>query len=199
MLYIKEEFKQSLEIKKSKFIAICLPIDSSDNLEIALDNIKKEFPKANHYCYACIIDNFIRYSDDKEPSNTAGKPILGVLQNKNLNHILLVVVRYFGGVKLGASNLLRAYVNTAIAVLEIAKFYDKQILDKIKIIAPYKLGDTLSYCLNKENYLILEKQYEENIVFIVAKSEIDIKKLSEKFNSEIMIEHIGKESIFVES
>ncbi len=197
MFYIKEEYKNKIEIKKSEFIAVCLPIDDKLQLEKNLVLIKKSYPKASHYCYACIIDDFIKFSDDKEPINTAGRPILNVLQSKKLNHILLIVIRYFGGIKLGASNLLRAYVESCLKVLDKVQYYERKQLDKIQIIVPYKYSDTMFYMLEKENYLIINKIFAENILLEVAKENINIDLLINKFKAEIEVKFIGKEDIFI--
>lgn len=103
----------TLEIKKSKFIAYYYEIDNEDEAKQIIDNLKKEHKKARHIPYAYKVNNTARKSDDKEPSNTAGLPIYNLLEKKNLNNCLIAVVRYFGGIKLGAGGLLRAYLDAA--------------------------------------------------------------------------------------
>jgi len=103
----------TLEIKKSKFIGYYYEVDTTAEVNNILEELKKEHKKARHFPYAYRIDGQIKKSDDKEPSGTAGMPILNILDKNNLNHVLLVVVRYFGGIKLGAGGLVRAYSNTA--------------------------------------------------------------------------------------
>ena len=97
------------EIKKSKFIGLYYHVDSVEEVNSILESIKKEHKKARHMPYAYKIDNTAKKSDDKEPSNTAGLPIYNILERKKLDHALVVVIRYFGGIKLGAGGLLRAY------------------------------------------------------------------------------------------
>ena len=101
------------EIKKSKFIAYLYDIKTVDEVKPILADLKKEHSKARHIPYAYVLSNTAGKSDDGEPSNTAGLPLYNLLQLKGLENKLLVVVRYFGGTKLGASNLLRSYVNSA--------------------------------------------------------------------------------------
>ena len=103
----------TLEIKKSKFIGLFYDIKSEDDVKTILENLKKEHPKARHMPYAYIVNGTARKSDDKEPHNSSGMQIYNQLVMHNKDHHLLVIVRYFGGTKLGASNLLRAYLNTA--------------------------------------------------------------------------------------
>ena len=109
--------KQSfVEIKKSKFYGYLYNVDRVEDVSQILDTLKKEHKKATHICYAYKITNgqeFVKFFDDGEPSGTAGKPIFNVIDKKKLDNILVVVVRYFGGIKLGAGGLTRAYSNTA--------------------------------------------------------------------------------------
>ena len=96
-------------IKKSKFIGYYYEVTSIEEIDNILKELKKEHKKARHIPYAYKIDNQIKKSDDKEPSNTAGSPILNIIEKKDLNNILIVIIRYFGGIKLGAGGLIRAY------------------------------------------------------------------------------------------
>ena len=108
-----------LEIKKSKFIGYYYEVDSIDEVINILELLKKNNKKARHIPYAYKIDNQIKKSDDKEPSGTSGMPILNIIEKNNLNHVLIAVVRYFGGIKLGAGGLIRAYGNTAKEVISL--------------------------------------------------------------------------------
>ena len=102
--------KESLyEIKKSKFYAYNYSVDNIDEINNILDTLRKEHKKARHIVYAYKIDGVEKKFDDGEPSGTAGMPLYNIINKKNLNHTLIVVVRYFGGIKLGAGGLLRAY------------------------------------------------------------------------------------------
>ena len=109
----------TLEIKKSKFIAYYYEVDNVLEVTEILEELKKEHKKARHIPYAYKIDGYIKKSDDKEPSGTSGMPILNIIDKNNLNHVLIAVVRYFGGIKLGAGGLVRAYSNSAKEVIKI--------------------------------------------------------------------------------
>lgn len=100
------------EIKKSKFYAFNYEVNDLEEVKSILDDLKKKHKKAKHIVYAYKIDGIEKKCDDGEPSGTAGLPLYNIIKKKDLNHILIVVVRYFGGIKLGAGGLLRAY-NTA--------------------------------------------------------------------------------------
>ena len=107
-----------LEIKKSKFYGYLYELDSLDEVDVILDTIKKENKKARHFPYAYKFNNTAKKTDDKEPSGTCGTPLLNVLERNNLNNHIIIVVRYFGGIKLGAGPLLRSYSKTANDVIK---------------------------------------------------------------------------------
>ncbi len=108
----------TLDIKKSKFIAYYYTVDSKEEVTNILDNLKKEHKKARHIPYAYKIGTIAKKSDDKEPANTAGTPIYNIIMQNALENTLICVVRYFGGVKLGAGLLTRSYLNSAKEVIK---------------------------------------------------------------------------------
>ena len=105
------------EIKKSKFIAYYYELDDTNDIKIIIDELKKEHKKAKHIVYAYKFGNTAGKTDDKEPSGTAGLPLYNLLDVNNLNNKMIVVVRYFGGIKLGAGPLMRAYKNAGVSVI----------------------------------------------------------------------------------
>lgn len=105
-------------IKKSKFITKLYNIEDVKEISSIIEDLKKEYKKATHICYAYIINGQEKAVDDGEPSGTAGRPILNVLQKRKENKKLVVVIRYFGGVKLGAGGLVRAYTKSASEILK---------------------------------------------------------------------------------
>lgn len=115
---MKEINKSFIEIKKSKFYGYLYKIDSIDEVNNILDKIKEENKKARHIVYAYKINGIEKKYEDKEPSGSAGLPILNLINIKNLNNILIVVVRYFGGTLLGKGLLTRSYMNTANELLK---------------------------------------------------------------------------------
>ena len=102
-----------LEVKKSKFIGLLYDITSEEDVKNILESLKQEYKKAAHMPYAYRLQNTAKKSDDKEPHNTAGLPILNALERKNLTNTLIVIVRYFGGAKLGSGPLLRTFASVA--------------------------------------------------------------------------------------
>lgn len=108
----------TIEVKKSKFIAYYYEINNKEEIDTILKDLKKEHKKAKHIPYAYKIDNLVKKSDDKEPSNTAGTPIYNIIIQNDLNNVLILVVRYFGGTLLGSGLLTRTYLNSAKEVIK---------------------------------------------------------------------------------
>ena len=163
MYTIKDNSVYELTIKNSKFITILYKINNKDEVRLFLENIKKEYPDATHYCYAYIIDNIKKASDDGEPSGTAGIPILKVLESNKINNILCIIIRYFGGIKLGANGLIRAYTKG------VSNAIKENTL--IELIDGYNINITFSYERIKEiDYLfkdikINNKDFKNNITY----------------------------------
>lgn len=191
MYTIKNNKTSELIIKNSKFITLLYKIDNETTIKNILKEVKNIHPDATHYCYAYIINNLKKSSDDKEPSGTAGIPILKVLENNQLNYILAVVVRYFGGIKLGANGLIRAYTKSISNSLK-----ENEIAE---LIEGYNLDITFSYPeLKKIDYLlkdiiILNKSFDNEITYNlnIPKSFLDTiikNNLNYKINNQIYIE-----------
>ena len=127
-----KEGKQSITVKGSKFIASLFPVKTRKEAEDTLEKIRKQYYDATHNCFAYrIYPDIERYSDDGEPSNTAGKPIMAAIKGDNLFNVLVVVTRYFGGTKLGVGGLIKAYTDSAKKVIESV---DKIYLENIKTV-----------------------------------------------------------------
>ena len=171
MKTIKEEKESEIIINKSKFISIITKVEKVDEIKDKLKEIKKKYKGATHYCYAYIINGYQKCSDDKEPSGTAGLPILNILKTNELNYILCVVVRYFGGIKLGAGGLVRAYSSSVKEVINKCEFgnltpgyniiidfeYENikqidNILKDIQIIKAYDTKVIYEFDIEKEEY-----------------------------------------------
>lgn len=151
-----------LVVNKSKFICCTYKINDINDVAIYLDEVKKKYDGATHYCYAYILDNYTKCSDDKEPSGTAGMPILNVLKKKGLNNILVIVVRYFGGIKLGTGGLSRAYTNSTINCLD---NNIKEIIKglKIELIFDYNQVKKIDSLFDN----IISKEFEDKIKYAV--------------------------------
>lgn len=176
MLSIKNSNKYEETIKNSKFISLVFRVYNEEEVKKIINNIKKEYPSATHYCYAYIIENNIKSSDDGEPSKTAGIPILNQIIGHNLNYTLIVVIRYFGGIKLGTGLLTRTYSKVA-----------REVIQKDNIITLIK-GYNITIKFNYENikdidYILLNsriisKEYNNNITYNVLVTEETLNKLN---------------------
>ena len=167
-----EDSNYTIVINKSKFICELLYINNQDEIDSKLKDIKHKYKGATHYCYAYIYDNNKRFNDDGEPGGTAGMPILNVLENNNLNHVLCVVIRYFGGIKLGAGGLVRTYTKSVTSCLENTKIIDKKECQLIKITFSYDKVKIIDKIINKN---ILLKEFENSITYTIAISKDEVK------------------------
>ncbi len=178
MLMIEKNKKNEIVINKSRFINFLFIIEELNDVEKYLNEVKQEYKDATHYCYAFILDNTKRFNDDNEPGGTAGMPILNVLESNNLNHVLAVTVRYFGGIKLGAGGLVRAYTKSVtenLKDLKIAEYVDGYIFD---ISIPYELKDIMEPKLKE---YVITKNYSDTINYNLSVKENDFDNLKELF------------------
>ncbi len=194
MLVIKENIIHRLVIEKSEFIALLIKINNLEDIPYYLNKAKEDYPKAKHYCYAYIYHQEQRYSDDKEPSGTAGKPLLTLLTNNHLDEILVIVVRYFGGVLLGASRLLRTYSGVVNEALKKATIIEKKEYYHYQLICTYEDYYILKNYLLKNDIIPLNIKYELLVnLEIYALKEIEI-ELKNKF-PKIEIKYLGKKML----
>jgi len=168
-----------LEIKKSKFIANVIKITDEQDAKEKLNQIRKEYSDARHNCYAYIIydketkTKIEKSSDDREPSGTAGIPMLTLLQKNNLVNVLIVVTRYFGGILLGTGGLVRAYTDSSKQALEVAKIIELQYGEIIEYCIEYDEFEYFKYICEKNNIEIINTEYSNNIKAIIKLKEED--------------------------
>ena len=176
MYSIKNNNKYEETIKYSKFISLIYKVYTKEEVKEYLNKAKESYPSATHYCYAYVIDNDIKSSDDNEPSKTAGIPILNQIINNKLNYTLIVVVRYFGGIKLGVGPLTRAYAKVAREVITpnniitLTKGYD------INISFTYNDIKNIDYLLKDSH--IINKTFKDTITYNVIISKDILDKLN---------------------
>ena len=163
MFTITNDITNEIIIKNSRFICVIHKIYDVNNIDDYLNNIKSEYKDATHYCYAYIIDDKKKFSDDGEPSGTAGNPMLQALDKNNLNYVLCVVIRYFGGIKLGAGGLIRAYTKSITQCLENANIRKLVYGYNIDITFNYEYVNNVNYLLKDSN--ILNKKFSDKITY----------------------------------
>jgi len=170
---IKEFKRDKLLVKGSKFIATAIPISSEEKAKVSLDKIKKEFYDASHNPYAYILSEseIQKFSDDREPPGTAGRKILSAIQSQNLKDLLVVVTRYFGGIKLGTGGLSKAYYNSTLKVLGGCIYVKKEHRKAISILFPKKNFNQVQKVLNKEKVKVKKLAFGDRV-----KMEIDFRQ-----------------------
>ena len=162
-----------LEIKKSKFHARAGFVDSREAAMTLLEAARSRYPDARHHCWAYVLGNpampsSAALSDDGEPSGTAGKPILNVLQHKDVGDVMIVVSRYFGGIKLGAGGLVRAYSGAAQQVMESLEIKTQIALTTVSIDADFKHEQYLRHWAEQQNGKVLGCDYAQHVTITLA-------------------------------
>lgn len=149
--------------KRSKFIAIALPVRTLDEIKVHLETYQKKYYDARHVCYAYMLGaerKDFRANDNGEPSGTAGKPILGQINSNELTDILIIVVRYFGGIKLGTSGLIVAYRAAAAEAIAAATIIEKTIDEDVTVIFEYPFMNDIMRIVKEEEPEILAQSYD---------------------------------------
>ncbi|MDD3304869.1 MAG: YigZ family protein [Bacilli bacterium] len=185
MKTIKDNIRNEIIIKNSKFITLVYYLKNEEDVSNIMSSIKDEYKNASHYCYAYIIDNVKRSNDDGEPTGTAGIPILNVLEKNNLTNILCIVVRYFGGIKLGAGGLIRAYGKAVRETLKLSTLVNINKCYMVTIIFDYDDLKEIDFIINKT--IVVNKSFEEQIKYtiMVKENELDIIERLKLFNATI--------------
>ena len=174
MKTIINNYYNEIVIKNSRFITMLFKFYDNDDINKYIEIAKDKYPKATHYTYAYITESFKKSSDDGEPGGTAGVPMLSILEKEDLINCLAITIRYFGGIKLGAGGLVRAY--------------SKSVRDAIKednlceVVDGYEVEITISYDRQKDldnllkDYEIINKNYDENVIYtiLIPIDDIDI-------------------------
>lgn len=164
MKIVKDEVISEIIIEKSRFITYLKRVDNIDEADNYLALIKKKHYDATHHCFALVIDDIKRSNDNGEPSGTAGVPILDVLVKNNINNTMCIVVRYFGGIKLGAGGLVRAYSSSASEALKKASFTTKKRFDRYEVIIDYPTYNQIIYLIKND---IIKNDFTHNITLLI--------------------------------
>jgi len=194
-LTIEDRAEGVYKEKGSKFISLAFPVTTQEEIKEIVKDIKKEYFDARHHCYAYILGHdksVFRMNDDGEPSSTAGKPIYGQLLSKDLTNILVVVVRYFGGTKLGVSGLIQAYKQATIDVLNNSKIIEKTVDEVYSVSFDYSLMNDVmkvmkEYNLHQQNHKFENDCYLE---FRIRKRDSKVVVDNLKFIDNVLVEFI---------
>ena len=185
---VKELVTNEFVITKSKFITYLFPVSSLEEIKEKLSYFKEKYKDANHVCYSYILDeNTFKYYDDGEPSSTAGAPIYQVLKGNDLIYTMCVVIRYFGGTKLGVGGLVKAYSNSCIEALNKSILIDYENLDTYLIKVNYSNYDTLGYFFKTNNIEIINKEFEETVFITIQTNKKGLELIQDTFSYNIKI------------
>lgn len=201
---IKEAVIDEIDIKKSRFITYLIPIKTEEDFTQHLSDIRKEHYKATHHCQAFILNedaSIQRMSDDGEPSGTAGLPMLEVLKMNDLTYIMAVTVRYYGGTKLGAGGLIRAYSSAVSSALDQARIIANVTQMIVGLTLDYNQIDQFNYYVEQSDIslTIIDTQYTDKVYFkfSVNLDQLETVKnqLTERFNGQLTLDEIGESRI----
>lgn len=173
--------------KSSKFLGYAFPVTSEEEIKSHLEEVKKAHFSARHWCYAWQLgygtNQRYRANDDGEPNNTAGIPIYGQIQSFELTNILVIVVRYFGGIKLGVGGLVQAYKTTAQLTLQEAEIEEKLITEELRIRFDYPLMNKVMRVVKEQNLNITQQLLTENCELHLAIRQSDYQRMQELFEN----------------
>lgn len=170
--------------KGSKFLAFAFPVNIEDEIKARLDEIRKEYYDARHHCYAWVLGadkSRYRANDDGEPSNSAGKPILGKLQSHDLSQVLIIVVRYFGGVKLGVGGLINAYRSAADDAIQNGVIVQRRMKTFFEIHFGYDAMNDVMTLIKSKKIEQLSYQFELNCKIKLAVPQSEFQPIKEDF------------------
>lgn len=176
------------ETKKSKFIACAGFANSRESAMALLDSVKQQYPDARHHCWAYIFGNpnsptSAAMADDGEPSGTAGKPILNVLQHKDIGDIMIIVTRYFGGVKLGAGGLVRAYSAAAQQAIDALEIREEVRLETLNVTIDFKHEQFVRHLTEQAMGTIAVCNYSSNVFMEVKLPSVEVEHFKQKLAS----------------
>lgn len=184
-LTVKGVSESLYKVKGSKHFGYCFPVRTEEEIKDRLEEVRKEHHSARHHCYAWRLGadkKRYRANDDGEPSNSAGKPILGQIQSFDLTNVLIVVVRYFGGVKLGVGGLIDAYRTSAKLAIEAGKIESRFVMDQIKVDFPYDAMGNVMRVMKEFNLEMVEHEFEFKCSLVTESRSSNVPQIVQAFN-----------------
>ena len=188
---IEYDSKSFYSEKSSRFVSYAFKVNNVSDVKLRLQNIRKLEKSANHYCYAYVLkhdQSDFRMNDDGEPSSTAGKQIYNVIKKFNLTNIIVIVVRYFGGTKLGISGLIRCYRSCATLAINNSKIINKKIIDLIEINFKIEHINSVMKIIKNENLKIKEQKISTTSKIILETPRKKVDEILKKLNSNHKLE-----------
>lgn len=174
--------------KKSKFIANIFYVESVNEAEEKIKNVKKQYYDAKHNCFAYIIseNNVLtkRFSDDGEPNGTAGAPMLDILEKQKLYNVVVIITRYFGGILLGTGGLVRAYSETLKKAIKNAQIIEQESGYEVEVELEYSNLEQFKYYCNKKNIKIIKSEYANNVICRIDINDEEKKLIMNEINKQ---------------
>ena len=196
MKSIEEITEHTLVIKKSEFICTLIPLNDEEKINETIDYYKEKYEDATHNCVAYLVGTKERANDDGEPSGTAGLPMLNVLKKQELSNIIAIVTRYFGGIKLGAGGLTRAYTQSVAEALKHAEIVEKELVDLYKIFIDYSHTRKFEHLLKQQNIKCLSQEYNEQVSYLCyLRNTSFLDQIQEITSNQFSYEKIGSDYI----
>lgn len=193
MKTINKTYTNELNIKKSEFICRLIPATNEKEAKEIINKISDNFKDATHNCSAYVVTDGEGYDDNREPSGTAGKPMLNVLKKNEIQNIVAVVTRYFGGIKLGAGGLVRAYSKSVLNTLEIAEIINMEQYHIFQLKFTYNHIKDIDTEIRNQKIRIIKKDYQTDVTYQIALKNItQINTFKEKFQNQINIQSLGE-------
>ena len=194
MKTIKKATQSEINIKKSQFICSLFPTKTKAESKEIIQRLNEQYSDATHNCTAYIVSDGEGFDDDGEPGGTAGKPMINVLRKNELHNVTAVVTRYFGGIKLGAGGLVRAYSKSVMEAIGEAEILEIEEYDVYEIVFEYSEIKTADSEVRNNNLEVIDKQYSDKVSYdIVSKDGRDILKIFEKYSGKININFKNKQ------
>ena len=186
MKTIKKATQSEINVKKSQFICSLFPTSTKAESKEIIKKINEQYSDATHNCTAYIVSDGEGFDDDGEPGGTAGKPMINVLRKNELHNVTAVVTRYFGGIKLGAGGLVRAYSKSVMEAIGEAEILEIEEYDVYEIVFEYSEIKIADGEVRNNNLEVIDKQYTDKVSYdIVSKDGRDILKIFEKYSGKI--------------
>ena len=194
MKTIAKAVESEINVKKSQFICHLFPTKNKKESKEIILKVNKQYNDATHNCTAYIVSDGEGFDDNGEPGGTAGKPMINVLRKNDLHNVTAVVTRYFGGIKLGAGGLVRAYSKSVLEAINEAEILEVESYDVYTLTFEYsdiKLADGE---VRNNNLEVINKDYSDKVSYeVVSKDFRDIEKIFEKYNSKVTVNFKNKE------
>lgn len=194
MKTIKKAIQCEINVKKSQFICSLFPTNTKKESKAIIQKLNEQYSDATHNCTAYIVNDGEGFDDDGEPGGTAGKPMINVLRKNELHNVTAVVTRYFGGIKLGAGGLVRAYSKSVMEAIGKAEIVEIEEYDVYKLTFEYsdiKIADTE---VRNNKLTTLDKDYSDKVSYdVISSDNRNIEKIFEKYSGKISVEYKNKQ------